>query len=228
MWTVDGIQYCQSIENVQCLLPCYFCSLHLGVKNHNMDLAISFFGVAFSTCAFPQCIVLNYLPVSPSSLPPRKKKNKPKNHLISIAVELAGAFLCLCLAWSMLQSLCNNPGPASIQIKGWNVLKFLAYAPVFLSYGNQSIDKMERGRKGICCWTLICELSNEFYMSFVIMYLLTPPLLFSLIIMTQISYILCSLKHNETTIRRMNTRKFILWDQVTILHLGEFIYRLYI
>lgn len=76
MWTVDGIQFCQSIENIQCLLPCYFCSLHLGVKNHNMDLAISFFGVAFSTCAFPQCIVLNYLPVSPSSLPPRKKKKK--------------------------------------------------------------------------------------------------------------------------------------------------------
>lgn len=92
MQTVNDMQYCQSIENVHCLLPCYFCSLHLGVQKRNKDLAISFFGVAFYTCAFSQCAVLNYLPMSPSSLPPRKI------HLISIAVELVVAFLCLCLA----------------------------------------------------------------------------------------------------------------------------------
>lgn len=72
MQTLNGIQYCQSIKNVHCLLPCYFCSLHL-VQNHNKNLAFSFFGVAFCTCAFPQCTVLNYLLMSPSSLPPRKK-----------------------------------------------------------------------------------------------------------------------------------------------------------
>lgn len=227
MQTVDGVQYFQSLENIHCLLPYCFCSLHLGVKNHNKDLATSFFGVAFCTCAFPQCTVLNYLPMSRPSLPPRKKKKLKKN-LILIAVGLVGAFLCLCLAWSVLQSLHNNPGPAAIQIKGWNVLRFLAYTPAFLSYGNQSMDKMERGRKGYCCWTHICELSHEFCMSFVIMYLLTPSLLFRLIIITQITYILCSSKNTETTIKRMATRKFILWDQDTILHLGKSIYRLYI
>lgn len=72
MQTVNGIQYCLSIENVHCLFPCYFCSLHLSVQNHNKDLAVSFFGVAFCTCAFPQCTVLNCFLMSPSSLPPRK------------------------------------------------------------------------------------------------------------------------------------------------------------
>lgn len=92
MQTVNGIQYCQSIENVHCLLPCHFCSLHLGVQNHTKGLAISFFGGTFCNCSLPQCTVFNYLPVIILSLPPIKK------YLISIAVELVGAFLCLRLA----------------------------------------------------------------------------------------------------------------------------------
>ena len=72
MQTVLGMQYCLSIENIHCLLWCYFCFLHLGVQNHNKDPAINCFGAAFCTRAFAQRTVLNYLSMSPSSLPPRR------------------------------------------------------------------------------------------------------------------------------------------------------------
>lgn len=71
MQTVHGMQYCLSIENIHCLLPCYFCSLHL-VQIQNKDPAVKCFGTAFCTCAFAQCTVLDYLSMNPWSLPPRR------------------------------------------------------------------------------------------------------------------------------------------------------------
>lgn len=180
MQTVDGIQYCQSIENVDCLLPCYFCFLYLGVQNHNKDLAISFFGVAFCSCTFPQCTELNHLPMSPSSFIPRKKTFNLN---------------CCWTGWSLSLSVSSLKYAPKLTQQSWSC-----------SYSDQRLECAEvssvytcisflrkpkygqngKRKEGLLCWTYICELSHEFYMSFVIMYLLTPPLLFSLVIMNKL------------------------------------------
>jgi len=90
MQTFHGMQYCLSIENIHCVLPCYFCSLHLGVQNHNRDPAINCFGADFCMYAFAQCTALNYLSTNPSSLPPRRNIS---SHLLLNWVE--PLFVCV-------------------------------------------------------------------------------------------------------------------------------------
>lgn len=141
------MQVCKTVYllRIFSFLPCYFCSLHLGVQNYNKDPAIKCFDTAFCTCAFTECTVLNYLSMIPSSLPSRK--------------NISSHWL---LSWLEPFFVCVQPEVCSTAYQTILVLQLFRSEPgmccsfqsihlYFLLKETKAVEKVGREKQCYCC-----------------------------------------------------------------------------